>query len=168
MGWVRLSFDVQGVAQYDRAFEALAVSLDDMRDPLEKILHSLRAIEAEHFAKEGAAAGNAKWAPLSPAYKRWKDRHYPGQPIMQRSGELHRDLTQDGVISLTDDELVYGPSSTPRKDGRTNAEIAGWHHDGSGNNPVRYIVAVPEYAKHEWDQFFLTWIRHREIEQGLR
>ena len=163
-----LSFDVMGVTQYDRAFEALADDVDNMRDPLERVLRSLRAIEVEQFAKEGAAAGNAKWAPLSPAYKRWKDRHYPGKPIMQRTGELHRDLTTDGVISLTDDELVYGPSSSPRPDGETNARIAGWHHEGSGHNPRRLIVAVPEYAKHEWDQFFLTWLRKLEKEQGLR
>lgn len=45
------------------------------------------------FAEEGSGPGRGKWADLSPAYAKWKEQHFPGQPILQRTGDMQRALT---------------------------------------------------------------------------
>ena len=50
------------------------------------------AEEKAQFASEGADGGE-RWQELSPEYAGWKEAHYPGQPIMQRTGSLERSLT---------------------------------------------------------------------------
>jgi phage gpG-like protein len=47
-----------------------------------------------NFELEGRYVGG--WAPLSPAYKAWKDQHYPGKTILRRTDALFRSLTFDG------------------------------------------------------------------------
>ncbi|HYE86258.1 MAG TPA: phage virion morphogenesis protein [Vicinamibacterales bacterium] len=68
-----------------------------------------------NFELEGQAVGG--WAPLSPAYKAWKDQHYPGKTILRRTDALFRSLTFDGRgagprgIFLPDQrQLVLGTS----------------------------------------------------------
>jgi phage gpG-like protein len=49
----------------------------------------------ENFDREGAKQG-ARWVPLSPAYKAWKDRKFPGRKILERSYALRQSLTWSG------------------------------------------------------------------------
>ena len=49
----------------------------------------------ELFGSQGSSGKHGRWAALSPNYKRWKDRHYPGQGIMVLSGKLQDSLTRD-------------------------------------------------------------------------
>jgi hypothetical protein len=46
-----------------------------------------RQFEAEGQGQSGG------WAPLSEQYRRWKEEHYPGKPILQREGTLYEALT---------------------------------------------------------------------------
>lgn len=172
MALVHVHFELLGDRQYSRAFEVLGGALDDMREPLRKIHRSLVAIVTKQFATEGATPGPGPWVPLTPDYAKAKARRWgPGRPILVASGQLRDDLTwgeDAGLIELTRDKLVYGPSAEVRPDGVTNEQLATWHQKGSGHNPARVILAVPSYAKHEWDQFWLTWLRDRERDAGLR
>ena len=48
-----------------------------------------RHIVEEHIPAQFARQGTPRrWAPLSPAYKRWKDKHFPGRPILVRTGAM--------------------------------------------------------------------------------
>lgn len=38
-----------------------------------------------------------RWAPLSKKYKAWKDKHYPGMPILQRTRQLFKAATKQGT-----------------------------------------------------------------------
>lgn len=38
-----------------------------------------------------------RWAPLSKRYAEWKERHFPGAPILVRTGDLKASMTQEGA-----------------------------------------------------------------------
>lgn len=42
-----------------------------------------------NFDEEGRPR---RWPPLSPAYARWKERHFPGRRILERTGRLRRSI----------------------------------------------------------------------------
>jgi len=45
----------------------------------------------EHILMQFRRQGFPKrWAALSPAYARWKARHYPGKPILEATGRMRR------------------------------------------------------------------------------
>jgi phage gpG-like protein len=68
-------------------------------------------IERELFESEGSS-GATGWRPLSGAYQRWKEKNYPGQPLMQLTGNLMRSLTgsfnPDAVFEMTTDTYIRG------------------------------------------------------------
>jgi phage gpG-like protein len=152
----RIGFNVEGAKVYSRAFETFGVSTADLTEPLTDIAKSLTAAVKSEFATEGAFGGS-KWQPLSADYAEWKRKHFPGQPILVRSGDLKRSLTEDGVRELRPQYLVFG----------SDVPYSGFHQRGKGNNPQREMVVVPEFMQHEWDRFFLRWLRKREREAGL-
>lgn len=59
-----------------------------------------------------ATEGYHRWAQLSPRYKAWKEKHYPGKPILQLTGALHRAATQRGaegnIYEVTKTSMVWG------------------------------------------------------------
>jgi len=48
--------------------------------------------EEEVFQKEGAYGGNRRWKSLQPEYAAWKEKHYPGQPLLVLTGRMKRRL----------------------------------------------------------------------------
>jgi hypothetical protein len=48
----------------------------------------------ENFATQGGLVGG--WAPLSPEYNRWKQKHYPGKLINYLQGRLQRSMGEKG------------------------------------------------------------------------
>lgn len=88
------------------------------------IAQKLQEYERAQFESEGAY-GSGGWAPLKPAYKAWKERRYPGKPILQREGDLMASLTEDAapgaVREVGPDHLVFG----------TSIEYAKYHQYGT-------------------------------------
>jgi phage gpG-like protein len=107
---VRFRIEVDGAEVFDRAFSRLD-RLDDFRPIWPNVISEFYTIEQEQFDTEGAAGGQ-RWAQLSPAYKRWKDVHYPGEPILQREHDLIESLTDpeapDAVLIPGQEELIIG------------------------------------------------------------
>lgn len=56
--------------------------------------------------------GHGRWEALSPAYKEWKDIHYPGMPILQRTQKLINAATKKGaegnINEKTKTQMVWG------------------------------------------------------------
>lgn len=46
------------------------------------------------FRARGRGPHVGKWAPLSPAYAKWKRKRYPGKGILERTGSLKEGLTE--------------------------------------------------------------------------
>lgn len=88
----RFKMDIAGETQLDRGIARFSDGVSDYTPIWPVIEDEFYAEEKAQFASEGAEGGE-KWAPLSPAYSEWKEAHFPGQPILQRTGDLERSLT---------------------------------------------------------------------------
>lgn len=88
-----------------------------------------------HFVSEGQHSGEG-WVPLSPGYAAWKERNYPGQPLMRLTDRLFGSLT-----TKDDPEHVFrsGPSFAEYG---TQVRYAPAHHYGypPRNLPVRRVI----------------------------
>src|SRR5262245_61857503 len=54
-------------------------------------------LEGQTRTPTGRFAGG-RWAALSPKYKAWKERHYPGRKILSREGPLQASLDWHGGL----------------------------------------------------------------------
>lgn len=109
---IRFISTVEGVVTLDRAFNRIDEFIDDFRSVWPSVAREFYQIEEEQFASEGAVGLSGKWAPLSLAYKRWKEIHYPGQPILKLTNALYESLTSpdalDSIFRPERDELTIG------------------------------------------------------------
>lgn len=112
---IRFSATVDGVETLNRGFNRIEEFISDFRLIWPAVAQEFYAIEREQFDTEGAAGAAGKWAALSPAYKRWKEANFPGQPIMRLENTLFESLTDpqalDAIFRPGKDELVIGSKS---------------------------------------------------------
>lgn len=109
---VHLQFEVEGVVQFNRTFSRFGEQLRDFRQLWPAVIVELRAIVKEQFARKGIGP-SGKWKPLSEAYRKWKEKQYPGQPILVRSGDTIKSLTTNSahtIIRPLPDSLDFGVS----------------------------------------------------------
>jgi phage gpG-like protein len=88
----RFRLDIAGEVQMDRGIARFSDGLTDYRPIWPIIEDDFYAQEKAQFATVGAEGGE-QWKELSPAYADWKEAHYPGKPILQRTGDLVKSLT---------------------------------------------------------------------------
>jgi len=88
----RFRMEVAGRVELDRGIARFADGVADYRPIWPVITDDFCAQVKDQFATEGAAGGD-KWVPLSEEYGKWKERHFAGKPILQRTGDLYRSLT---------------------------------------------------------------------------
>jgi phage gpG-like protein len=50
--------------------------------------------------KSFKAGGRPKWIKLKPRYKKWKDKHYPGKPVLTRTGQAAQTVVK-GIVVVT-------------------------------------------------------------------
>jgi phage gpG-like protein len=84
--------EIAGEVQMDRAIARFADGVSDYRPVWAVIEDDFYALVGRQFATEGTEGGTA-WPELTAGYAVWKERHYPGKPILQRTGELMASLT---------------------------------------------------------------------------
>jgi hypothetical protein len=139
----RLSLEPQPDALV-AGFEHWADGVESWRRPLGFIAAAIREHHAHHLASEGRQTG-AEFAPLSPRYKRHKDRAWPGRPILTRTGALLAALSKRGsaghLEQITDTSAVVGidPTATTQQ-GRRRVRIATYalaHQSGTRTLPKR-------------------------------
>lgn len=106
------SIEIEGVEVFSRAFNRLESGIDDFRSIWPNVAKEFYAIEHEQFESEGSHGASGKWAPLSPAYKRWKETHFPGQPILKLTNSLYESLTSPdagaSIFRIDRDEMTLG------------------------------------------------------------
>lgn len=76
----------------DRGIARFSDGLTDYRPIWPIIEDDFYAQEKAQFETEGKEGGEA-WQQLAPEYAGWKELHYPGKPILQRTGDLVASLT---------------------------------------------------------------------------
>jgi hypothetical protein len=165
VAFVRVSFDVAGAQQYERAFEMMEAETRDLTDPLREVGDSVRAQVGHQFDTQGMAGLGSRWLPLSPEYQAWKAEHYPetAHLILIRTYAMREAAQSERAVTVTPNRMVYEIKGRDAE-GKDIGARARWHHLGSGDNPRRPIVEIPSATRRDWDRIFHEWlneIRHR-------
>lgn len=92
---MNLRLTVDGKERFAWAFRTLGEAVSDWRGVWPEIQMYFFRANMEQFRSLGARGGQT-WAPLSDSYSRWKEKKYPGKPILVRTERLKRSLTATG------------------------------------------------------------------------
>ncbi len=76
----------------------------------------------DHFNAEVDPDGNP-WPELQSDYKRWKDRHFPGEPIGVQTGMMRAEIDGETQVDANSAEWTYGRSEVAKQE-------AGWFSEG--------------------------------------
>lgn len=158
----RFRMDVAGQVEMDRGLARFTDGVSDWRPIWIVFADSFYAHLRAHFASEGAEGLGAKWASLSAAYAAWKAVHYPGKPILQRSGALLASLT-----SSTAPGAVYQPKPKSLTIG-SSVPYAIYHQKGTGRMPQRKEIALDERTKRELMKIAQMYLIQIASSVGLR
>lgn len=149
---LKLTWKCGSVEGGDQVFSTIVGALERLQrdlDSFEKVWPFItKAMEralAEHFGSEGSDdTSHGQWAPLSPKYKAWKDAHYPGAPIMVRSGNLKKALTDSAAAhayrASNAQSMVFGTEDLP---------YATYHQEGTDHMPARPPI---DFNKDEFEK----------------
>lgn len=126
-------------------FEPFALVLDRFRQNItdaepvmvEMATFQKETVNARQFAAEGSAE-TGRWSPLSPPYKRYKDRVRPGRPILVFNGDLKQEMTstKHGIYETWGTGFTVG----------TGNPVGGYHQRGTPFMPARRILGSPRRA----------------------
>lgn len=89
------------------------------------------ALDAQFDARGGGPTAGA-WAALSPSYEEWKQRHFPGMPLLEATGDMRAALTQSSSPMAWREW-----SASEYSFGTAGVEYAGFHQVGTGRMPAR-------------------------------
>lgn len=109
---INFKVEVTGEEQLETALNGLEKQLRDFRPLWPKVSATFDEIEKRHFDSVGATGASGPWAALSEPYAKWKSANYPGEPILQLTGNLMRSLTTpfnpDTIFEMTPETLTRG------------------------------------------------------------
>ncbi len=146
--------NILGELQVARMLEGVKYRTSDLRPVWAAIADDFLQIEARQFATEGGLG--RPWPPLSPAYAAWKAKHYPGAPILVRTGRLRASLTSRGgdhVEAIEPQMLKIG----------TAVPYARFHQTGTKRMPPRPPIVIPEEAKDRWVRLIQAYLQGGDI-----
>lgn len=158
---LRFTIDVAGERQLDRGISRFEEGISDYRPVWDLIYDDFLAEVKAQFESEGAHGGG-RWAPLSERYARWKQKHYPGKPILERTGDLKKSLTERGA-----------PGAVFRSEPRaltmgTDVPYAIYHQTGTRKMPARQEIRLTSHFKIEAMRLIQEYLVHRATELGFR
>jgi phage gpG-like protein len=135
----RIRLEFYGEAQLDRTLARF--SAGDLRPVWEELAGRFASVEGRQFRSEGRY-GSGGWAPLSADYAEWKHAHYPGKPILERTGRLVASLTRRPfpVEVITPASMTIG----------SDVDYGEFHQRGGGRLPQRRPVELPESERRAW------------------
>ena len=85
-----------------------------------------------------------RWQKLDDKYAEWKDRHYPGQPILVRTGDLKQSMTKKGasgnITAISKNSAVFGSS----------IYYGIYHDEGRGRMPKRNFSEPSDRRRLIW------------------
>lgn len=169
--WVQVSFSVDGDTQIARQLEMARSWAEDLHEPLAEMMDLILENVRAQFETEGAQGAHGRWQALNADYAKWKERHWPGRPILVRDGGMKGAmLNKLTAVHVGRDRALYEPKSS----------IAGYHQKGETwvgpswghpqqqlhHLPQRKMVDLPEDFKHAAvDRVFARWV-NRKLREG--
>lgn len=145
---------IAGELQIQRLLDGIIYRGQDLRPVWQYIAEDFHQLEAQQFATEGGLG--RPWPPLSPAYAAWKAKHFPGAPILVRTGRLRASLTGktgDTVEVLEPQILRIG----------TRVPYAIFHQTGTVKMPPRPPIVISEAAKDRWVRLIHAYLKGGDI-----
>ena len=137
----RFRLDIAGEVQMDRGIARFSDGVADYRPIWGVIAEDFYETEKKQFKTEGAEGGPYAWQFLSEKYALWKEVHYPGTRILERTGDLERSLTMagdpNGVLIEARKTLTLG----------TKIPYAIYHQS---IEPRKKLPRRPEIMLNEW------------------
>jgi hypothetical protein len=83
--------DVRFIAQVKNAkqkFIKLIDNVEDMSPVFKEFLNEYKEIIAQNFESRGKIMERERWAQYTPIYLAWKQKHFPGKPMLEITGDL--------------------------------------------------------------------------------
>lgn len=130
---IKFSVTVQGKTEFERAFNRISAAAEDFTPVWDGVRDWLKSRLRHQFNAEGSVV---RWQSLSPDYSEWKQIHYPGTKILERTGHLKESLTtgnSDTIDRETKTLFEYG----------TRTAYGKYHQEGDG---------VPERKIFDFDE----------------
>jgi phage gpG-like protein len=127
----KFEFNLNGVPEYSARLRRIRDRASNERTMFRGLIERFKNSERKIFQSEGQALG-ARWRPLSPEYAAAKDRSYPGQPILVRTGRLRASLVDTPSVRFRGNTMEIG----------TNVPYSQYHQNGEGRNPRRKHVGL--------------------------
>jgi hypothetical protein len=120
-------------ADADRRIRYLTASLSDLRSFWPIVTRIARGWWKQQFATRGAFGGQ-EWPQLSPAYRKWKERKYPGREILVATRQLKRAADNPRRFPLPTSLTLLIDDS-----GKEHGPVLQYHQEGKGV-PARPLV----------------------------
>lgn len=153
---IRITGEVLGVTQLDRALTRLSVRGSNLVVPFEKVGEDLRDQLKERFDAEGYG-----WQRLSTRYAAQKEKQYPGKTILRRKDRMYNSLVSKNapgnVSRVRPLEAEFG----------TTVPYARHHQTGGGNLPQREIFRLREQDKRQITKTLHTYLMMQAEELGF-
>lgn len=146
---LKITFEVEGEKQLSRSLGLLIDHSSDLRPVWPEIRENFIENEERQFSSEGHHASGG-WKPLSPKYADWKERHYPGRPILVLSGALRESLTGGSGF-------LYRTGRLSMSIGTKNP-VGSYHQRGAGHLPRRPPIELTERQKGKWMKILHEYI----------
>ncbi len=158
---IRFRLEIAGQVQMDRAIARFADGVTDYRPIWPVIEDDFYAQEKAQFQTEGIEGGE-KWTELSAAYAGWKEVHFPGKPILQRTGDLERSLTNGNdpnAVKIEERKTLTLGSRVP---------YAIYHQRGTKRMPARREIQLTEAFKRSVMHHIQTYLVQMASQYGFR
>lgn len=147
-----ISLEILGKEVFARSLSRFASAVQDWRPAFEQIWQNYTKITRRNFQRQGYPVS---FAPLSPAYRAWKEKHFPGKPILQRSGALMDAML--GNAQASSRHTIKDIKKLSAEFG-TTLPYAGAHQEGiPGRLPRRPPLQLEERDLVFWSRIIHEW-----------
>lgn len=157
-----MNFDIKLTPEAQKKIDALArAGKIDFRPTLNVIGKGYRKEVEMIFSKQQPRGEGMRWPQLNQDYAEWKAKHFPGKPMLVRTGALKRSMVTEGaggnitVISKTG--AVFGSSIS-----------YGIYHDQGGTRlPQRNFSEPSDRRRNIWVKQIQDDIIHNFEANGI-
>lgn len=150
---LRFPFEFNGKKEFDRIYTNITQGASDISPAFELMASDFRFQSLNIFDNEGSFDGGSKFPPLSPKYKIWKDKNYPGKKILERTGALKASMTRLGAKgNVSDIGRNYMTIGTDLKTPKGNYYLGSLHQYGTSKMPIRDFFRVTSNLKKKWSR----------------
>lgn len=146
-----ITIETLGDERFVRGFNRIPDDVKDLSVPFAEIYRDFTLVNHRNFLAQGYPL---HWVPLSPQYAAWKQKHFPGLPILVRSGEMRDSLASTGA--------GMGPGAIREIHARdawfgTSVRYARFHQTGTRRMPRRKPVQLADEDKVRWGRIIHRW-----------